>query len=132
MKAERKKTPGVKSAKSSYNSSKSSKRSSKSSKQSSKSSKRFYIDHPQFIVKYKSKDGKQRANKRAEDRVKNGKASSRYIEDLDQYVVQIVEIDTIDELQALEEDEDVDYVEESKFPPNTMLLLLHHSLIFEY
>ena len=92
---------------------------------SNDSSKRFYKDHPQFIVKYKSKDGKQRANKRAKDRVKNGKASSRYIEDLDHYVVQIVEIDTIDELQAFEEDEDVDFVEESKFPSNTQLLLLH-------
>ena len=39
--------------------------------------------------------------------------------------MQIVEIDTIDELQAFEEDEDVDFVEESKFPSNTQLLLLH-------
>ena len=125
MKEERRKTPSVKSAKSSY-------KSSKSFKRSSKSSKWFYIDHPQFLVKYKSKDGKQRANKRAKDRVKNGKASSRYIEDLDQYDVQIVEIDTIDELQAFEEDEDVEFVEESKFPLNTVLLLVNHNLNFEY
>ena len=92
---------------------------------SNDSSKRFYKDHPQFIVKYKSKDGKQKAKIRAEARSQKGKASSRYIEDLDQYDVQIVEIDTIDELQAFEEDEDVDFVEESKFPSNTQLLLLH-------
>ncbi len=99
---------------------------------SNESSKSFYKDHPQFIVKYKSKDGKQKAKMRAEARSRTGKASSRYIEDLDQYDVQIVEIDTIDELRAFEEDEDVDYVEESKFPQNRIFLLFHCSLNFEF
>ena len=99
---------------------------------SNESSKRFYKDHPQFIVKYKSKDGKQNAKIRAEARSQRGKASSRYIEDLDQYDVQIVEIDTIDELQAFEEDEDVEFVEESKFPPSRLVLSLYCSLNFEY
>lgn len=99
---------------------------------SDESSKIFYKDRPQFIVKYKSKDGKQRANKRTRAREDTGKASIRYIEDLEQYDVQVVEIDTIDDLRAFEEDEDVDFVEESKFPPIALLLLLHRSLNFEY
>lgn len=84
-------------------------------KPSSTSPKKFYKENPQFIVKYKSKSGKDMANKRMKSRKGTNKTSSRVIEDLDRYDVQIVEIDTIDELQAFEEDEDVEFVEEGKF-----------------
>jgi serine protease len=87
----------------------------KASIKSINSSKRFYKERPVFVVKYKSKSGKMRANNRMKSRKgTNTTTSSRFIEDLDRYDVQIVEIDTYDELQAFEEDEDVEFVEEDR------------------